>query len=97
MKQSATRLGLAAAALLLAAGSAAPAWALPSVTDPDAAVACQAFQPNGAGGWMATAPTTLDYNNGTALNISPGETFAPSQIIGGVEVVTTLERHCGNL
>jgi hypothetical protein len=87
--------GLAITALLLA-GSAAPVHAQVGMTDPDAAVACGAFQRIGGGGWSATAPTTLDYDNGTALRITPGETFAPSQTMGDIEVTSTLDRHCGN-
>jgi hypothetical protein len=102
MKQtrSTVRLGLAAAsaaALLLIGGSVAPVYAQVGMTDPDAAVACQAFQRWGYGDWTATAPTTLNYNDGMVLNVAPGETFAPGQTIGGVEVTSTLDRHCGNL
>ena len=91
------RFNLAAAALLLAGAAAAPVYAQVSMTDPDAAVACGAFQRSGAGAWTAIAPTTLDYNNGMSLNIGPGESFAPNQTVGGVEVTSTLDRHCGNL
>src|SRR5437868_10746708 len=81
MKQpgSMVRFGFAAAALLLSAGVAAPLYAQVSMSDPDAAVACGAFQRWGAGGWTALAPTTLAYDNGTVLNIGPGQSFAPSQ------------------
>jgi len=97
MKQSRSipRTGLAAAVLLLAAG-AAPVCAQVSMTDPDAAVACGAFQRFGAGAWTATAPTSLAFDNGTVLNIAPGQTFLPSQTVGGIKVTSTLDRHCGN-
>ena len=91
------RLNLAAAALLLTGFAAAPVYAQVSMTDPDAAVACGAFQRWGGGSWTATSPTTLDYNNGMSLSVAPGETFAPNQTVGGVEVTSTLDRHCGNM
>lgn len=87
------RLSLVAAGLLLAA---APVYAQVGMTDPDAPVACQAFERSGSGSWTATAPTTLDYNNGMSLAIAPGQTFSPNQTVGGVEVTSTLDRHCGN-
>ena len=90
------RFKLAAAALLLTGVAAAPVYAQVSMTDPDASVACGAFQRSGAGAWTAVAPATLDYNNGMSLNVAPGEMFAPNQTIGGVEVTSTLDRHCGN-
>jgi hypothetical protein len=89
--------GIAAAALLLSAVATAPAYAAPGVTEPDAAVACQAFQRSGNGGWTATAPTVLNFTNGTSLAISPGATFAAGNTIGGIEVTAVLDRHCGNL
>jgi hypothetical protein len=88
------RLAAAAAALLL---TGAPVYAQVSMTDPDAAVACQAFQRVGNGAWTATAPTTLSYNNGMSLAVRPGETFYPSRPVGGIEVTATIDRHCGNL
>ena len=90
------RFSLAAAALLLIGTVAAPVYAQVSMTDPDAAVACGAFQRSGNGSWTATSPTTLDYNNGMALGVAPGETFSPNQTVGGIEVTSTLDRHCGN-
>jgi hypothetical protein len=90
------RLSLAAA-LLATAGATAPVYAQAGMTDPDAAVACGAFQRFGGGSWAATAPTTLNYDNGMSLSVAPGETFAPDQTVGGIEVTSTLDRHCGNL
>jgi hypothetical protein len=90
------RLALTAAALLLGS-AAAPAVAQVSMTDPDAPVACQAFQRWGAGDWTATAPTTLNFDNGMSLRVVPGETFVPGGTRGGVEVTATLDRNCGNL
>ena len=91
------RLNVAAAALLLIGSAAVPVYAQVSMTDPDAAVSCGAFQRYGGGAWTAVAPTTLDYNNGMSLNIAPGQSFAPNQTVGGVEVTATLDRHCGNM
>jgi hypothetical protein len=90
------QFSIAAAALLLIGTVAAPVYAQVSMTDPDAAVACGAFQRWGGGSWTAVAPTTLDYNNGMSLSVAPGETFSPNQTVGGIEVTSTLDRHCGN-
>ena len=87
----------AVAVLLAVAASATPSLAQVSMTDPDAAVACGAFQRRGGGSWTATAPTMLSYDNGMTVNIAPGESFLPNQTVGGVEVTATLDRHCGNL
>ncbi len=92
-----TRLSLAAASLLLTGLAAAPVYAQVSMTDPDAPVACTAFQRWGGGSWTATAPTTLSYDNGMSLAVRPGETFVPNQTVGGIEVTSTLDRHCGNI
>jgi hypothetical protein len=86
---------IATAALVLA-GSAAPVYAQVGMTDPDAEVACGAFERIGGGAWTATTPTTLNYDDGTVLRIIPGETFGPNQTMGGIEVMSTLDRHCGN-
>lgn len=91
------RLNLAAAALLLTGAAAAPVYAQVSMTDPDAAVACGAFQRWGNGSWTATSPSTLDYDNGMSLSIAPGQTFSPNATVGGIEVTSTLDRHCGNM
>ena len=87
---------VAAAALFLSVGSAAPVFAQVSMTDPDAAVACGAFQRSGHGAWTAVAPTTLGFDNGMVLRIAPGQSFAPNRTVGGVEVTAVLDRHCGN-
>lgn len=91
------RLKVAAAALLLIGGVAAPVYAQVSMTDPDAAVACGAFQRFGGGSWTATSPTSLDYDNGMSIAVRPGETFTPNATVGGIEVTSTLDRHCGNM
>jgi hypothetical protein len=89
------RRGLAAGIPLLAAGGV-PVYAQIGMTDPDAGVVCGAFARAPGGVWTATAPTTLNYTNGMVLNIAPGEMFAPNRTIGGVEVSSTLDRHCSN-
>ena len=91
------RLALAAATLLLAGAIAGPVHAQISMTDPDAGVACGAFPRSGGGAWTATAPTTLAYDNGTSISVAPGATFVPGSTVAGVEVTSTLDRHCGNL
>jgi hypothetical protein len=85
------------AALLLAGSGVIPVHAQLSMTDPDAAVACHAFERWGGGAWMATAPTMLNFTNGMSLAVRPGETFAPNRTVGGVEVSAVLDRHCGNI
>ena len=93
----AVRWSLAGAFLVLSGIAAAPSQAQVSMTDPDAGVACGAFQRHGFGSWTAVAPTSLLYDNGTSLAIRPGETFAPNQTVAGIEVTSTLDRHCGNM
>lgn len=92
--RSPVRFGLAAAALLLAA---APVSAQLYQSDPDAQPACGAFERFGGGAWMATAPNTLSFDTGMNLAVRPGQTFAPNQTVGGVEVSAVLDRHCGNM
>lgn len=99
MKQfrSVVCLSLAAAALPLTGGTAAPAYAQVSMTDPDAHVLCPAFQRSGHGAWTATAPVTLDFSNGLSIRVAPGQSFVPNSTTGGVEVSAVLDRHCGNM
>lgn len=91
------RPALAGAALLLACAAAAPVRAQVSMTDPDAPVACGAFQRSGGGAWTAISPTQLAFDNGMSLPVAPGQTFAPGSTVGGVEVTAALDRHCGNI
>ena len=91
------RLAMGAAVVLAIAGFTGSARAQVGITDPDAAVACGAFQRWGGGAWTAMGPTILDYDNGMSLAVAAGETFIPGSTIGGVEVTATLNRHCGNL
>ena len=84
-------------ALLLTGAIAAPASAQMYMSDPDAQPACAAFARNGGGAWMATAPSTLAFDTGTTIPVRPGQTFAPNQTVGGIEVSAVLDRHCGNM
>ena len=95
--RNALGIGLAAAVLLAAGSAPAPVYAQVSMTDPDGPVACSAFERIPGGSWTATASTMLNFDNGTSLAIRPGETFLPNGTIGGVEVSTILDRHCGNM
>ena len=88
-------VGLAAAVLFLGAGIV-PGHAQAGMTDPDAAVACRAFERTGGGAWTATAPSTLAFDNGMSMHVSRGQSFAPNQTFGGVEVSAVLDRNCGN-
>jgi hypothetical protein len=88
-------IGLAAAFLSLAT-SALPIHAQAGMTDPDAAVACRAFERNGGGTWTATSPSTLAFDNGMSMRVAPGQSFAPNQTFGGVEISAVLDRNCGN-
>ena len=98
MKQRARniRFGFAAIALLLTGIAAGPVQAGVSAMDYDAAVPCQSFQRWGAGGWTATAPVTLDIDNGMQLSFRPGDSMGPGSTINGVAVPIILDRHCGN-
>ena len=87
---------LTAAVLLPSCLIAAPVHAQVGASDPDASVACGAFQRFG-GAWTAIAPTSLSYDNGVMLSVAPGQTFVPNQTVGGIEVTSTLDRQCGNL
>ena len=92
--RTAVRFALAAAALLAVS---APLYAQVYMSDPNAAVACGAFQRWGNGNWTATAPSTLAFDNGTTIAVRPGQTFHPNQTFGGIEVSANIDRHCGNL
>lgn len=73
-------------------------WAHPSsaqVNFPDGRVACHDFARNGVGDWTVTRPTTIS-QPGMAINLAPGQTFMPSELVNGVEVTALLDRNCGN-
>src|SRR5260370_32276389 len=91
------RLFVAAATLLLAGAAAGPVYAAAWVNDADASVNCGAFQRWGAGGWTVISPTTMNFDNGGAVNLAPGQSFGPDTIQGGLAIPVILDRHCGNL
>lgn len=74
------------------------AWTHPSLAQigpPGGAIACHDFARNGYGDWTVVRPTMLS-TRGVTLNLAPGQTFAPSQMVGGVEPSEILDRNCGN-
>ena len=83
----------AVAATLVLGVSALPVLAQSSF--PDGPVACDAFQRGPNGSWTVLRPATIS-PNGVQLNLAPGETFAKSQFLYGIEVTTVLDRNCGN-
>jgi len=44
----------------------------------------------------ATAPVTLDIDNGMQLSFRPGDSMGPGSTVAGVAVPIILDRHCGN-
>jgi hypothetical protein len=88
---------LAAAAVITLVGTAASPARAASVNDLDAAVSCSDFERWGSGGWTATAPVTLNVNNGTTLRLAPGQSMGPGSTVAGVPVPVILDRHCGNM
>jgi len=91
------RLMLVASALLLTGVVGGPVNAQVSPSNFDADVPCDAFQRSGYGAWTATAPVTLNIDNGMSLALRPGQTMGPGSTIGGVAVPVILDRHCGNM
>jgi hypothetical protein len=86
---------IAVAALFLS--FATPHWAIAQGVNslPDGPVACGAFQRSGYGSWTVLRPAAV-YPNGVAVNLMPGETFAPNQLFDGYEMTAILDRNCGN-
>lgn len=87
----------AGAVIALGSVAASPARAAASVNDLDAAVSCSDFERWGSGGWTATAPVTLNVNNGTTVRLAPGQSMGPGSTVAGVPVPVILDRHCGNM
>lgn len=88
---------VAAATLLLAGAAAGPVYAAASVNDADAlGVNCGAFERWGAGGWTVVSPTTMNFDDGGAVSLAPGQSFGPGTTQGGVAIPVILDRHCGN-
>lgn len=93
-RQKLTRTAIVAAAGLFAG----LAWAHPSLAQigtPTSPVACHDFARNGTGAWTVLRPTTLRSGDVT-LNLRPGQTFAPSQFVEGIEPTAVLDSQCGN-
>ncbi|HJU20730.1 MAG TPA: hypothetical protein VJ770_30140 [Stellaceae bacterium] len=75
------------------------AWAhsgMAQARTPDGPIVCRDFARNGYGDWMVMRPTTIS-PDGMTMRLAPGQTFAPSQMVGGVEVSAALDRNCGNM
>ena len=84
----------AAVALLFGCVSAHPGLAQ-NVAPSDGPIACGDFQRGPNGAWSVLRPTTISAQ-GVQLNVTPGQTFAKNQFVGGIEVTTVLDRNCGN-
>jgi hypothetical protein len=61
----------------------------------DGPIACGNFQRGPNGSRTVLRPTTIS-PQGVQLNLAPGQTFAKSQFVSGIEVTTILDRNCGN-
>ena len=94
-----TTIGLyftaAAVAVVLGSGWGHSAMAQAVASRPDGAIACDSFQRTGYGTWTVLRPTTI-HPQGVALSLAPGQSFAPSQTMDGIEVSAVLDRNCGN-
>jgi hypothetical protein len=60
----------------------------------DGPISCGDFQRGSNGSWTVLRPTTIS-PQGVQLNLTPGQTFAKNQFVGGIEVTTVLVRNCG--
>ena len=87
-------LTAAAEALAFACVMARPGMAQ-NVSRSDGPLACGDFQRGPNGSWTVLRPTEVSLQ-GVQLNLTPGETFAKNQFVGGIEVTTVLDRNCGN-
>lgn len=88
-------VSMGAAAMLLL-GCAWPLAAMAaSVNSADGAISCNDFRRGANGAWTVLHPTTIE-PQGVAISLSPGQTFAKNQWLGGIEVTTVLDRNCGN-
>jgi hypothetical protein len=84
---------VAAAGLMAGLFSTYPALA--QIDMPDGPIACRDFVRNGYGDWKVLRPTTIS-PGGVRIHLAPGQTFAPSQTVDGIEVSAVLDRNCGN-
>ena len=87
---------LVAAAAMLAALGALPAMSSAQTNSlPDGGIACGDFARGANGQWTVLRPATIS-PHGTVLNLMPGQTFTPSEMVGGIEITAVLDRNCGN-
>jgi hypothetical protein len=84
------------AAAVLVLGCEWPLAALAQDIAPtDGPITCGDFQRVANGSWTVVHPTRIE-PQGVQMNLSPGQTFAKNQWVGGIEVTTVLDRNCGN-
>jgi hypothetical protein len=62
---------------------------------PDGAVDCGAVARLPGGSWAVLRPATIS-PGGRTMALMPGQTYIPSEMVGGVEVAAVLDRNCGN-
>jgi hypothetical protein len=84
------------AAAGLSAGFVSACPALAQIGASDGPIACHDFVRNGYGDWRVVRPTTISLA-GVRMNLAPGETFMPSELVHGIEVTAVLDRNCGNM
>ncbi len=93
-RQKGTRTAIVAAAGLFA-GLAGSHPGMAQAGPPEGGVVCHDFARNGYGDWTVVRPTTFSAR-GVTLNLAPGRTFMPSQMVRGIEPTEVLDRNCGN-
>ena len=62
---------------------------------PDGAIDCGAVARLPGGSWAVLRPATIN-PSGAMLALMPGQTYTPSELVGGIEVTAVLDRNCGN-
>lgn len=88
-------VSMGAAAMLLLGCAWPLAATAASVNSADGAISCNDFRRDANGAWTVLRPTTIA-PQGVVISLSPGQTFAKNQWLGGIEVTTVLDRNCGN-
>jgi len=86
-------LGSAAALTVICAAPASGMGQTNSMRD--GAVDCGAVARLPGGSWAVMRPATLG-RGGMTMALMPGQTYTPSELVGGVEVTAMLDRNCGN-
>jgi hypothetical protein len=90
-------LSFAAAVAALFLGFAWPHAGMAQTAElSDGPIACTDFQRGVNGTWTVIRPTRIR-PQGVEMNLAPWQTFAKNQPVGGIDVTTVLDRHCGNL